>query len=496
MAEVQSWWSGPEQEQQAPASNELFEPQKMEPPEVEGGDGEQLLTRRIHILGMGSIGTLIGHSLRTLPNAPPVTLMMHRSEIFEVFKRQGSVLRLVDIKSDINDAQTGYDCDVREQTEDGKLHWRYEPHWDLREDTKQPINPLSPDELLHETEETFIYTLICTVKAQHSVSAMQSIKHRVDSRTTICLMQNGLGQIDELNEQVFTDPETRPTFLIGVISHGCYMQGPTTVVHAGFGVTSLGIYRDTTKYPLPPKSLSTNLADLTPEQRTLHYPTDAELYATSLSARYLLRTLTRSTTLACAAYPWLDLLQLQLEKLSGNALLNPITALFDVQNGKTLQNAPLSTVQNMLAAELSLVIRSLPELGTIPGLSQRFSAERLKNLSVGLATKTAKNSSSMREDIRHARPTTEIDYINGYIVKRGREVGIQAALNFMVVQMIKAKTLFAVKEGYDTIPLVSGRVEGKVDEGKLGEEGGVQLEDVSGRRGGRSRSRGGEREES
>lgn len=448
----------------------------MDPPAVEGSDDEQLLTRRIHILGMGSIGTLVAHSLRTLPNAPPVTLMLHRPEMYDGFKRKGSVVRLVDIKSDVNDPQGGFDCDVRQKDENDQWVWQYQAHWDHTDEKRKPLNPRASDEVLPDTEETFIYTLICTVKAQATVNAMNSIKHRVDSRSTILLMQNGLGQIDELIEHVFTDPSTRPTFLIGVISHGCYMEGTMAVVHAGYGVTSLGIFRDTSRYPLPPKELSNNLADLTPEQRTLHYPTDAELYATSLSARYLLRSITRSPTLACAVFPYLDLLQLQLEKLSSNALLNPITALFNIPNGQTLTNPPLSTVQNMLAAEISLVIRSLPELTTVPGLSQRFSAERIKNLAHGLASKTAKNSSSMREDVRRARPTNEIDYINGYIVKRGREVGVQAALNFMVVQMIKAKTLIMVKEsGGEDVPLVGSRIEGQV-----GEDGTLLLQDTTG----------------
>jgi 2-dehydropantoate 2-reductase len=403
--------------------------------------------------------------------------MMHRENMYDSFRRNGSVLRYVDVKSDVNDTQSGYDCDVREKTEDDKWVWQYQAHWEKTDDQRAPLNPRVEAEILPQTDETFIYTVICTVKAQHSVSAMRNIRHRVDSRSTVLLMQNGLGQIDELIEEVFTDPKTRPTFLIGVISHGCHMAGSTTVRHAGFGVTSLGIYRDASKHPLPPKSLTQNLSELTPEQRILHYPSDAELYATSLSARYLLRTITRSPTLACAAYPYLDLLQLQLEKLSSNALINPLTAIYDVPNGATLTNPPLSTIQNMLAAELSLIIRLLPELATIPGLSQRFSAERLKALATNLAEKTAKNSSSMREDMRRARPTTEIDYINGYIVKRGREVGVQAAVNFMVVQLMKAKMLYKAKEDAEgEVPLVAGRVEGRISE-----DGQVVLEDVSGR---------------
>jgi hypothetical protein len=72
-------------------------------------------------------------------------------------------------------------------------------------------------------------------------------------------------------------------------------------------------------------------------------------------------------------------------------------------------------------------------------------------------------------------------------VKRGQEVGVQAALNFMVAQLLKAKTMVRVREGNDgDVPVAAGRVEGKVQPGRLGEEGGVVLEDVSGRRGGGS----------
>jgi 2-dehydropantoate 2-reductase len=504
MAEQNSWWAGPSgqgQGQSQPQSSgpQDFRPNTMEPPEA---DEEKLLTRRIHILGMGSIGTLIAHSLRTIPHPPPITIMMHKQSMYDTFRRCGSVIRLMDVKAELNDPQRGYDCDVRQPWEPGQPPpaWHYKGYW--KEGTNTPAYSRSEDEILPETGETFIYTLICTVKAQHSVAAMKSIRHRVDQRTTICLMQNGLGQIDELIDQVFTDPATRPTFLIGVISHGCYMTGPVTVHHTGFGATSLGIHRDTDRYPLPPKSLqqTTSLSSLSTEDRARHYPTDAELYATSLSARYLLRTLTRTSTLAAAAYPYLDLLQLQLEKLSANALLNPLTALYDLPNGFMLQNTPLSTVQNMLLAELSLVIRSLPELQTIPALNARFSSARLKDLFVGVATKTAKNSSSMREDVRKAKLDTEIDYINGYIVKRGQEVGVQAVLNFMVCQMVKAKVLFGVQKGIDEIPFAGGIVEattvrepdiiagsGGRTRGKQGEDGSggqgaepVILEDLSG----------------
>ena len=447
-----------------------MESKPMEPPaEPEAGE---LPTRRIHIMGMGSIGTLIAHSLKILPNAPPITLCMHKEEAFRKFKYQGSTIRLIDPKTDINDEQTGFNVEVQQQLEDANsdpnVRWEYDPYGKDGVRSAGPANPLTDAEKL-PNGEVYIYCLILTVKALNTAGALQSVRHRLNAKSTVCLMQNGLGQIDEVIDKVFTDPSTRPTFLIGVISHGCYMNGPSTVVHAGFGVTSLGIHRDVSFYPLPSQELrDTPKPALSESDRRTYYPTDEELYS-SLSSRYLLRTLTRSPVLACAAYPHLDLLQLQLEKLSSNALLNPLTSIFDIPNGTTLSVQPLNTIQNLLVSEISLVIRSLPELQGIPGINQRFSASRLKELFVSVARKTAANSSSMREDIRRKRVGTEINYINGYIVKRGEEVGIKAALNFMILEMVKAKNLIANHEDGDIVPWGASRVEGTVDGGKLGD---------------------------
>lgn len=440
-------------------------------PEVKPEDSD-LLTRRIHLLGTGSIGTLVAHSLRILPNPPPITILLHRPEMYDDFKAGSRIVRLVNKMTEINDEQTGYDVDVKDNHE-GKIYWRHIAH-NVGE-RRTPLNEIKEEELL-PSGELYIYTLIVTVKGPSTVAALRSVKHRVDGRTTILLMQNGMGQIDELNSQVFTDPATRPTYMLGIISHGAYMQGPFAVVHAGFGSVALGIHRDTDKYPLPPTDNHINTSNLPEEDRKTMFPSDRDLYS-NMSSRYLLRTLTRSTVLTCAAYPYLDLFQLQLEKLVSNCVLNPLTALLDVQNGSMLDNPPLTRVQRLLIAEISLVIRGMPELEGIPNARMRFSATRLEALFRGISQKTARNSSSMREDIRNVK-YPEIDYINGYIVRRGEEQGIKCVLNYMIMQLIKAKHHYNTRSDTKSVPYGAGGVEAQ--ELEIDKKGGpVVLEDVS-----------------
>ena len=434
---------------------------------------EQLLTRRIHIMGMGSIGTFIAHSLQCLPNPPPLSLTMHKPEMYEDFKQKRRVLRLINKKTQINDEQTEYDVDLADTDPDtGYTYWKHISH--CIAGTRNALHPPTDDEIL-PSGEVYMHAVIVTVKSKDTVAALRSVKHRLNALSTICLIQNGMGQIEELNREVFTDPSTRPTYMLGVISHGVHLASNFVAIHAGFGTVALGVMRDLDKFPLPPKSPPVP-SSLSPSGRSRFYPTDTDLYS-ALSSRYLLRTLTRSPILACAAFPTLDLLQLQLEKLAINAVMNPLTALLDLPNGRLLHNHALSKVQRLLLAEISLVLRSLPELEGVPNVRMRFSPERLETLAMSVTAKTAENSSSMREDIRKGRGT-EVEYINGYVVKRGEEMGVKCVLNYMLMQLVLGKGWAGRSAEGEAIPLGVSRLEGKMQSKGVGRESGVMLEDV------------------
>ena len=105
----------------------------------------------------------------------------------------------------------------------------------------------------------------------------------------------------------------------------------------------------------------------------------------------------------------------------------------------------------LLLAETSLVIRSLPELKGVPNVNSRYSPDRLESAVVGIATKTAENVSSMLQDVR-AHKRTEIDYINGYIVRRGEEMGLKCITNYVVMQLVKARGGMVQKAAKEMLP--------------------------------------------
>ena len=53
---------------------------------------------------------------------------------------------------------------------------------------------------------------------------------------------------------------------------------------------------------------------------------------------------------------------------------------------------------------------------------------------------TANNHSSMLQDVMHKRYPTEIDYLNGYIVNLGRQLGVDTFANEFICNEVENLT--------------------------------------------------------
>lgn len=260
-----------------------------------------------------------------------------------------------------------------------------------------------------EGQQDIIDNLIVTTKAIKTVSAVSAIKHRLTSNSTILLTQNGMGTAEELTEQVFRDASSRPNYLACVTSHGVYSQGPFRSVHAGLASIAIG------------------------------------RVAQSTAPQYLIDKVVKSPVLSAREVTPPELLLLQLQKLVVNAMINPLTVIFNCRNGDLFNRNAIMRIMRLLLREGSQVIESLPELQGSAKAASRFSEHTLLSVVLDVAEKTAKNTSSMLQDVRAGRDT-EIDYINGYIVKRGISAGVDCSNNEKVVQMVKEGKVITVEE--------------------------------------------------
>lgn len=332
----------------------------------------------IHILGIGNIGKLFAHSLAIKSERPSLTLLLHRNPPEEM---QVTPQRLcISIKHD------------------GAWHKQDSYNWEFISENGQQKCSYARS----------ISNLIVTTKTHKTVKALSMIKHRLTPTSTVLFIHNGMGVIEDVNGLVFPKVQDRPHYLFGIASHGVYSENPSKAVLAGHGSVIIG---------------------------------NPEIDQGGISASsYLLRQIVDSELLRASEAPWAEFKLLQLQKLAVNAVINPLTALNNCLNGKIAECSSRGDTGNVLeclVSEISQVYCSLPELQGISDIKERFSIENIRNNVIKVASTTAQNRSSMLQDLT-AGNETEVLSINGYIAKRGRELGIECPINEKMVLEILA----------------------------------------------------------
>jgi len=115
-------------------------------------------------------------------------------------------------------------------------------------------------------------------------------------------------------------------------------------------------------------------------------------------------------------------------KLVVSSAINPLTALLRVKNGELLEQTSTLGLMRELAGETALVAKNI-------GVSLPFADPELATEEV--AKRTAENRSSMLQDILRGAPT-EINEINGAVVRLAEEKNLQVPVNRIVLALVNA----------------------------------------------------------
>ncbi len=108
-----------------------------------------------------------------------------------------------------------------------------------------------------------------------------------------------------------------------------------------------------------------------------------------------------------------------------NSAINPITAVCRVRNGKVVEIPEFWNVAKKIASEGEEVMRMLG-----------FDVENVAEIVRDVAERTRNNRSSMLQDIERGK-RTEIDFINGAIVRTAEELGIDVPFNRLMYWLVK-----------------------------------------------------------
>ncbi|MFH1034391.1 MAG: ketopantoate reductase family protein [Pseudomonadota bacterium] len=228
--------------------------------------------------------------------------------------------------------------------------------------------------------------LVC-VKAYHTREVARTLAAHLPPSARALTLQNGAGNVEALVEALGAE-----RVLGGITSEGATLLGPGRARHAGQGQTHLGPALG------PPDALCAELASLF-----------------------------KQAGFACQVAQGVQ--NLIWTKLIINVGINALTALLGVPNGRLLE----------LPAAKALMERAVGEaLAVGQALGVNFLHQDMPGNVAEVARRTAQNISSMLQDARAGR-RTEVEFINGHVVRAGQGVGLACPVNQTLTDLVLAQ---------------------------------------------------------
>jgi 2-dehydropantoate 2-reductase len=229
--------------------------------------------------------------------------------------------------------------------------------------------------------------LLC-VKSAAVEKCLEALPVLLGENGLLIAFQNGISHLDLLQQQ----PALKGRFALGVTSEGASSPEAGWVVHGGSGITRIG-------FSGPPAGQSAAILDR------------------------LVQAMNRAGFMTVIEK---DILAQVWNKLLVNAGINALTVIYNCPNGQLLERDDARAALAAAVKEAAAVARAknIAIIDDPVGLTEE------------ICRKTAANISSMLQDVRKKR-TTEIEAINGAIVREAAAYGLPVPVNTELVEKVK-----------------------------------------------------------
>lgn len=226
--------------------------------------------------------------------------------------------------------------------------------------------------------------IICT-KSYDTKEAIKSVTGIIKEGALVLTLQNGVGNVEILTEAVGEEK-----VVAGVSNLGATLLGDGQVRHAGKGETVIGMRCG--KIPVVMRDIREAFNKAGLEMRISK-----------------------------------DIDSLIWSKLIINVGINALTAITRLNNGRLIEfEGTREILKNAVTEAVKVIKRKRIKLIYDDPLSKVES----------VCEATATNVSSMLQDVLRQK-RTEIDFINGVIVRQGKSLGIQTPVNEILVYLVK-----------------------------------------------------------
>jgi len=228
--------------------------------------------------------------------------------------------------------------------------------------------------------------ILLTVKSYDTETASKQIRRLLHEQTMVVSLQNGLDNIEKIEQSV-----EKKHILAGVTTHGALYSKPGIITHTGRGKTFLGELDGH-----PSERLRSLICIFNKAGIKTHASSDIQ------------GEIWRKTVI--------------------NSSINPLTGFLGCKNGYLLKNPLLEKTVESVCTESSMIASSRGILVSAPEMIRK-TKEVIRD--------TAENYSSMLQSIQQGKKT-EIDSINGALLRIGSEQNIDVSLNMILFELINS----------------------------------------------------------
>lgn len=234
--------------------------------------------------------------------------------------------------------------------------------------------------------------VVMCIKSYHTEDACKDIKEMVSSGTHVLTIQNGIG-----NVQILNDHFGEEKVIAAVTNHGATLLGTGHARHAGKGDTVIG-------------------------------RADGRVLGTVRDVANILSKAGFETKISK------DIESVIWSKLVINVGINALTAITRLNNGRLIEyDGTRDILRGAVQEAVKIVKRKRIKLGYDDPIQKVES----------VAKATGSNISSMLQDVLNKK-RTEIDFINGAIVRQGKSLGIPTPVNDVLTNIVRT-----IESGYD-----------------------------------------------
>lgn len=346
------------------------------------------LSDKIHVVGFDPHARLITHALAAVPELPPVQMLIHNTMPLTKWGEEGRAINV-------------FDYDLTPRSTQNIRCPEYIGNWRVRLG-KKPI-----------LDNIVVSTLSGAV-----LPTMYHLRPYIDRRTTLCLLQPGLGMMELLNEHVFVHPELRPNYVLCHSEHRLerHSSYKYSLRHLPGNLLLCAVPRD---------------GDSELDKRT------AEALG-SQHSRHLVDLLISADDLQASGRFWELFLRRKLPSMIYQSLADTLSVMLGCRYDELRGDHYAMSMWSKLLNETLDIVSALPEARTHPELFSYFYEPSFRRRLKKKLERSAGQYSRWISMVRRGQ-MPPVDYCNGYFVRRARELGLAHAQNSFALYTVKAR---------------------------------------------------------